>query len=366
MNRNKEIIRVSVLGIIVNLLLVIFKAFVGFLSNSIAIILDAVNNLSDALSSIITIIGTKLSSKKPDKEHPYGHGRIEYFSAMIIAIIVLLAGLSSLKESIEKIIEPVRANYRIASIIVVVLAIFVKYFFGTYVKKEGERLKSGSLIASGVDALGDSVISISTLIAALVSIFLKLNIEGYIGVIISFFIIKSAMDILKSNANDMIGIRADSKLTNSLKRKIISYKDVLGVHDLTLHNYGPNSIIATAHIDVKDDTKAKEIHRITRRIAIDIYNEYGIILTLGIYATNDDKKYADIKKYLNDIEKKYKTLLEIHGFYVDDELSKIFFDVIFDFKEKNIETIVEEIRTKLKEKFPKYDYSIIVDNDISD
>ena len=366
MTRNKEIIRVSILGIIVNLLLVIFKAFVGFLSNSIAIVLDAVNNLSDALSSIITIIGTKLSSKRPDKEHPYGHGRIEYFSAIIIALIVLIAGLASFKESIDKIIEPVKANYKIASIIVVILAIFVKYFFGKYVKRQGEKLNSGSLIASGVDALGDALIALSTLLAALVSIFFNISIEGYVGILISCFIIKSALLILKINVNDMIGIRADSRITNKLKKKISSYKEVLGVHDLSLHNYGPSNNIATAHIDIKDDTKAKEIHRLTRRIAIDVYNEYGIILTLGIYATNDDKKYTDIKKYLKQIEKEYKTLLDIHGFYVDEELSKISFDVIFDFKEKNTNKVLEEIREKLKTKFPKYDYSIIIDNDISD
>ena len=164
MERNKKIVQTSILGIAVNILLVIFKAAIGFIANSIAIILDAVNNLSDALSSIITIIGTKLSEKAPDKKHPYGHGRIEYFTSIIIAILVLAAGVTALKESVEKIINPEVANYSIASLIIVGVAVAVKFFFGRYVKKVGEKLNSQSLVASGTDALMDSILSLSTLL----------------------------------------------------------------------------------------------------------------------------------------------------------------------------------------------------------
>lgn len=162
MPRDSKIVKVSIYGIIVNVLLVIFKGIVGFLSNSISVILDAINNLTDVLSSVITIIGTKLASRRADKKHPYGYGRVEYFSAIIIAIIVLFAGLASLKESVSKIINGGSANYSTISLAVICVAIFVKYFFGSYVKKEGEKLESNSLIASGVDAISDSFISLST------------------------------------------------------------------------------------------------------------------------------------------------------------------------------------------------------------
>lgn len=366
MDRNKKIIKVSIYGIVVNLILVIFKAIVGLIANSIAIILDAVNNLSDALSSIITIIGTKLSSKKPDKEHPYGHGRVEYFASAIIAIIVLLAGLAAFKESFEKIINPVKAEYTIASLVIIIVAIFVKFFFGKYVKSQGEKLNSGSLVASGTDAISDSVLSLSTLIAAIISMIWKISLEGYLGVIISIIILKAAYDILKDTINDMIGVRADSELTSKLREKINSYDNVLGVYDLILHNYGPNSIIATAHIQVDDNTTAKEIHRITKKISIDVYNEYGIILTIGIYASNDEEKYKEIKKYITKLTKEYTNILQTHGFYVDEEQKNISFDVIISFDEKDPEKIVEEIKSKLKEKFPKYDYTIVLDRDFSD
>ena len=213
MDRDKKIIKVSIFGIIVNIILVIFKAVIGLIVNSIAIILDAVNNLSDALSSIITIIGTKLSSNRPDKKHPYGYGRIEYFSSVIIAVIVLVAGLTSLKESIEKIIHPEPAAYSVISLVIVIVAVFVKFFFGRYVKKQGEKLNSGSLVASGTDAISDSILSLSTFVAAIISMSFHISLEGYLGVIISLFILKSAYEILKETVNDMIGVRADSETT---------------------------------------------------------------------------------------------------------------------------------------------------------
>ena len=366
MNRDKKIIKVSIYGIIVNVILVIFKAIVGFITGSIAIILDAINNLSDAASSIITIIGTKLSNKRPDKKHPYGYGRVEYFSSIIIALIVLVAGLTSFKESFLKILKPELADYSVISIFIIIVAVFVKFFFGRYVKYEGTKLNSNSLIASGTDAISDSVLSLSTVIGALISMIWHISLEGYLGLIISIIILKSAYEILKDTVGDMIGIRADSKLTKELKKKIMSYKEVIGVYDLVLHNYGPNTIIATAHIEVPDNMMAKEIHKLTKEIAADIYLTLGITLTLGIYASNSEGEFGDIKKYLSSLVKKYKTILQVHGFYVDLENSFISFDLIFDFNEKNQEEIKNEIISSLKNKYPKFNYYVVLDTDFSD
>ena len=366
MNRDKQIIKVSIFGIIVNLILVAFKAIVGFFTNSIAIILDAINNLSDALSSIITIIGTKLSAKRPDKKHPYGYGRIEYFSSVIIAVIVLFAGLTSLKESFDKIINPEMANYSIVSLIIIVVAVIVKFVFGNYVKSEGKKLNSASLIASGTDALSDSVLSFSTFIAALISFIWHISLEGYLGLIISIIIVKSAVAILKDTVNDMIGVRADSDLTKKLRDRINSFDEVKGTYDLILHSYGPNNIMATAHIEVDDNMTAKQIHRLTKFISFMIYKEFGINMSLGIYASNDSGKFADIKSYVNELIKNYETILQLHGFYVDEETKYITFDLIFDFNEKKSDVIRDEIINKLKEKYPDYQYVIILDNDITD
>ena len=366
MDRNKQIIKTSILGIIVNIILVIFKGVIGLLVNSIAIILDAVNNLSDAMSSIITIIGTKLSNKRPNKKHRYGYGRIEYFSSVIIAIIVLFAGLTSFKESFDKILNPEAADYSVISLIIIIVAVFVKFFFGRYVKKQGEKLNSGSLIASGTDAISDSVLSFSTFVAAIISMFFHISLEGYLGVIISLIILKSALEILKDTINDMIGIRADSELTKKIKKTIRSYKEVIGAYDLTIHNYGPTKIIASVHIQIDDDLTARDIHRLTRQIEVEIYQKYGIILTIGIYASNEIGEYKEIKSSIVKLIHQYKNIHEMHGFYVDEELKLISFDLIFTFDELEPNNKSEEITNKLKEKYPDYNFNIIIDTDISD
>ena len=179
MEREKKIIRTSLLGILVNLVLVAFKAIIGVIVNSIAIILDAVNNLTDVISSIVTIVGTKMANKAPDKEHPFGHGRIEYFTSEIVSAIVLLAGITAIKESIEKIINPADTNYSIISLVIIAVAVIVKFVFGRYVKKVGKKFNSQSLIASGQDAYMDSVLSFTTLVAAIINYIWNLNLEGY-------------------------------------------------------------------------------------------------------------------------------------------------------------------------------------------
>lgn len=366
MERNKKIVQTSILGIIVNLVLVAFKATVGLLVNSIAIILDAVNNLSDALSSIITIIGTKLSEKAPDKKHPYGHGRIEYFTSIIIAILVLAAGATALKESVEKVINPEEANYSIASLVIIAVAVVVKFFFGRYVKKTGEKLNSQSLIASGTDAFMDSILSLSTLVAAIISMIWHISLEGILGIIIAVVIIKSSIDILRETITIMIGIRADSELTNKLKTKIIEFREVQGVYDLDLHSYGPSKIVGSVHIQVRDDMTAKEIHKLTREITMTIFQEFGIILTIGIYAANDKGEFGEIKEQLGSIIRNYKEILQMHGFYVDEDTQNIFFDLIIDFKADNPKEIEQNIINQIKEKYPKYNYNVILDLDVSD
>ena len=366
MERQKTIIKTSILGIVVNVILVVFKATVGLIVNSIAIILDAVNNLTDAISSIITIIGTKLANKAPDKKHPYGHGRIEYFTSVIIAVIILIAGVTAIKESIGKIINPGETDYSIISIIIIAVAVVVKFFFGKHVKKVGKRVNSQSLVASGQDAFMDSILSFTTLVAAIINYIWHLSLEGYLGVIIALFIIKSAIELLMETINTMIGERADKELTDKIKEKVCSYDEVHGAYDLTLHNYGPSKSIATVHIQVRDNMTAEEIHILTRQIANDIYNEFGIITTIGIYAANDKGEFGDIKKDLGNITKEYKDIKQLHGFFVDKKNKIIYFDLIIDFECDDPEKIKNEIIKKLENKYTGYKFNVILDADMSD
>ena len=363
--RSKKIVQTGIIGIVVNIILVAFKATIGLLANSIAIILDAVNNLSDALSSLITIIGTKLSGKKPDKKHPYGHGRIEYLTSVVISVIVLLAGITSVRESIVKIIHPEEANYSAISLVIIIMAIIVKFFLGRYVKGVGVRINAQSLVAAGSDALFDAILSFGTLVAAVISIVWHLSLEGVIGALISVFIIKAGIEMLLETLNSIIGTRYDAELTNSIKDAINSYDEVHGTYDLTLHNYGPAKMFGTAHIEVDDTMTAKALHSLTRRITEDIMQEFGIIMTIGVYASNTSGKYAKLKKIVEDVVSQYDEILQMHGFYIDEDRKLLSFDIITDF-----DCDREEIRYSVLEKLSKaitdYTIYIVLDTDFSD
>jgi len=367
MNRQKEIIKTSLIGIITNISLVTFKTVVGIISNSISIIMDALNNLSDALSSIITIIGMALASKAPDKEHPYGHGKIEHISSLLIAIIILATGIISFYESAKNIFHPKMTKYTITILIIVAAGVITKFLLGRYFVKKSNKLNSDALKASGVDALFDSIISFSTLIGALINYYLKFNIDGYLGAMISLVLIKTGYEIISESFDEIIGKRIDSTLSIKLKKRINEFKEVLGTYDLILHQYGPEKIIGSIHIEVEDSITAKEIHSLTREITSTIFYEFGIILTVGIYATNtDNDEYMEIKKTIKDIIKKYPNTSQLHGFYVDRETQTISFDLIFDYKEKNVITLRDEISKELNKIYPNYKFNILIDNDFSD
>ena len=365
-SRNKTIIKTSVIAIGVNLLLVLFKMSVGLIANSIAIILDALNNLSDALSSVITIVGTKLSSKRPDKKHPYGHGRVEYITSVAIAVIVLIGGAAAMKESIEKIISPTAASYSIYSIIIVCAAIVVKIVLGIYVKGVGKKINSPTLVASGTDAFFDAVLSAGTLAAALISIFFGISLEGVIGAVIAVFFIKTGIQMLIEALNTIIGTRTDPELSAKLKEKINSFGGVNGTYDLTLHYYGPANIIGSAHIEVRDDMTAKEIHALTRSIVVAVAHEYGVLLTIGVYASNEsDPSAAEMKEKTLSVIAGHPEILQLHGFFVNQEQKSVMFDIIVDFG-VDVEKVRDSVRKELTDTYPDYRFDIVLDTDYSD
>ena len=367
MNREKEIVKISIIGILVNVVLVAFKLTVGIFGNSIAVILDGVNNLTDALSSVVTIIGTKLAGKAPDKKHPYGYGKIEYISSVTVAVIILLAGLTAFRESFDKMLHPMAASYSKVSLVIIAVAVAVKLVLGHYVKTAGKTYHSESLTASGTDALMDAAISFSTLVAAGVSMAFSVSIEGILGVVISVFIFKAGIEILLESLGNIIGARMDGKLSAELKDFICKNPAVLGAYDLSLHQYGPERLIGSVHIELPDDMTAREIHGLTRRITEDIYMAFGIILTVGIYASNTaGGVFAEMKRTLSDFVQEYPEVLQMHGFYVDTEKMLVSFDLVIDFQAENREEIENDILRRMKERFAEYEFIAILDSDVSD
>lgn len=364
--RQKVIVRTSLIGIAVNILLAAFKAGVGLLSNSIAVILDAVNNLSDALSSVITIFGAKLAGRKPDKDHPLGHGRIEYISALIVAAIVMYAGITSLVESVKKIIDPQKPDYSTISLVIIAVAVLAKILLGRYVKKMGEKTHSGALVASGTDALSDAALSLAVLLTALLYTFKGISLEAYVGVVISGFIIKAGYEMISDTVKDILGRRANVEVSNKIKEIISEEPDVLGAYDLFIHDYGPDKAYASVHVELPDNMTVDKVDVLTRKLTDRVYRETGVILTgVGVYSRNTDAKAERIRRDIEKIVMAHEWALQMHGFYIDEERKIIRFDVVMSFDvshSEGIRTICEEV----KEIYPEYDLVIVPDIDITD
>ncbi len=365
-SRDAVIIRTSIIGIAANVLLAAFKAAVGLLSNSIAVILDAVNNLSDALSSIITIVGTKLAGKLPDKKHPLGYGRIEYLSAMVVSGIVLYAGITSAVESVKKVFHPEKPEYTAVSLVIIAVAVLVKIVLGRYVKAQGEKVHSGSLVASGSDALFDAILSASVLACAVIFMLTGISLEAYVGAAISVIIIKSGVEMMIETLDEILGVRADSNQTNQIKRLLSEEEPVRGAYDLVLYNYGPDKNLGSVHIELPDTMTVKEVDRLTRRLEKKVYRETGVFLTgISLYSFNTSNDEA--ARIQSDVRKRvlaHDWAVQVHGFYLDSSTMEMTFDVVMSFDirpDEGLRILYEEIGNA----YPDYKLYIEPDVDVS-
>ena len=365
--RNKLIVRTSIIGILANVLLAGFKMVVGLFAHSIAIILDAVNNLSDVLSSLVTIVGNKLANKAPDRKHPLGHGRVEYISALIVSAIILYAGVTAAIEAVKKIINPETPNYTTVTLFIIAVAVVVKIVLGLFVSKQGKKAKSGALEASGKDALFDAVISASVLASAIIYLTTKVSLEAYVAVIISIFIIKAGIEIMAETISEILGKRADADLTKKVKEILNREPEVRGAYDLLLNNYGPNKNYASVHLELPDTMTVDEVDVLTRKLEMNVYRETGIILTgVGVYSYNtSDTEVAHIRNEIQEMVMAHDWSLQMHGFYLDIEKHTMRFDVVLSFDIDPKEGI-DIIRKEVQEAYPEYELNIIADIDIAD
>ena len=365
--RDRVIVRTSITGITANVLLAAFKAVVGMLTHSIAVTMDAVNNLTDALSSVITIAGTKLAGRRPDKKHPLGHGRYEYLSTMIISVIVLYAGVTALTESLKKIPHPEQAEYSSVSLVIMAAAVIVKILLGLYVKRQGVKVESGALAASGRDALFDAVLSASVLGSAIIYIVSGISLEAYVGALIAVFIIRAGIDMIRETMDDILGKRPDAEMTAGIKALITEFPEVRGVYDLILNNYGPNKNYASVHVELPDTMRVDQVDVLTRQIEEKVYRETGVILTgIGVYSFNTkNEQAAEIRYRVQHLVMEHPWALQMHGFYVDMQEKTMRFDVVLSF-----DVVPEEAAAELYEEvqkvFPEYTLQIVPDLDITD
>lgn len=362
MDREREIIKGSVIGIAGNMLLVAFKLAVGFTSHSIAIVLDGVNNATDALSSIVTIAGTKLAQRKPDRRHPFGYGRLEYLTSVVIAIIILAAGIISLRESIEKIVHPGTPSYSALAIAVIVVAIVAKIGLGIVFKRFGDKTRCEALIASGIDSNYDAVLSAGTLVVALAQNVWGVNIDGIVGLIISLVVCKAGIDVLRDALSPIIGAPESEQMVVDVERYARSFPEVRGVCDVVLDDFGPHTTLGLVRVEVPDDMSAREVGALTRRFARGLRERFGIVSSVSICAVNTTDEFAPMQASLERLAAAEPSILQVHGFYADDEAKVCYFDLVVDFNADGA-AISEAIVDAMKQEYPAFTYDVQVDAD---
>ena len=367
-SREKTIVKTSVIGIIANVFLAGFKAVVGLMTNSIAIVLDAVNNISDAGSSLITIIGTKLAGREPDKKHPFGYGRIEYLSAMIISLIVLYAGITSLVESVKQIIHPETPDYNMISLLIVAVAVVVKILLGRYVKGVGLKVNSDSLINSGEDATLDSVISASTLVAAGIFLIFHISLEAWLGAIISIVIIKSGLEMLRDTISQILGERNDVELARGIRQTVMGFPEVQGAYDLVLNNYGPDTWNGSVHIEVPDTYSANQIDQLIREITMKVLCDHHVLLTaIGVYSVDTkDAEAIRAKEKVQSIVFDHAFVRQLHGFYMDKETKTMRFDIVISFDAEDRRSVYDAVVSDVKKAVPDYELQVAMDTDFTE
>ena len=364
--RDSLVVRTSITGILANLVLAAFKFFAGLMAHSMAIQADAINNMSDAASSIVTIVGTKLAAKPADKKHPFGYGRMEYLSSMVIGTLVLFAGLHPLRDAVKAIFNPgTLPDYSHITLLVVSGAVIVKILIGRLFVSTGKKTNSDALVNSGKDALFDSILSASTLVGAAVYLILGVSVEPYVAVLISVFIIKAGIEMLFETVSKLLGESGDFEKAEEIKKTMMAFDGVKGVYDLVLNNYGPDAFSGSVHIAVPDTYSAWDIDDLIRDIQVKVYHEHKVILNaVGVYSINTkDPFYAKAEDKVIAIVKENEFVRQIHGFHMNRERKTIRFDVVISFDAKDRVAVYNEIYSQVQKAFPDYTVQMALDTD---
>ncbi len=373
---NNKKVRVSygylggLVGIVINLILFVTKLIIGILLNSVAVTADAFNNLSDVASSVITILGFKLASKPADKEHPFGHGRLEYISGLIVSFLVMLVGFEFIKTSYGRIVTPSKVIFNLIPFIIILISIGFKLWISVFNKTLGKAIKSSALQASSFDALSDVISSSCVALSLLLSIWIDFPIDGYIGVLVSFFIIYAGYSLIKDTMNPLLGEAPDVELVKGLQLKLLSYDHITGAHDLVIHNYGPSRCMASIHAEVPCNISIVDIHEIIDKAEKEISEEFDIHLVIHMDPINtDDKEVNACHLELLDVLVGFPIIKSIHDFRIvgSGKYKNLIFDAVMDFDPKftadDESKLGEEINKELKKCRPEYNALMTLDRD---
>lgn len=362
----------GILGIIINLILFTVELLLGMITNSIAMIADAFHDLADVSSSIISLIGFKLANKPADREHPFGHGRLEYISTLAISIIIILIGYEFLKSSFARILHPEQVNFSIISFIIILIAMPLKLWLGFFNKTLGKKINSTTITAVGTDALNDVAILLGVVLSLFISDFIHINVDGYIGAIVAIFIIVSGISLIKETIDPLLGQAPDPILVKELTEGVLNYKYVSGTHDLIIHNYGPGRSMASLHAEVPSDVSIMEIHEVIDRAEKELSKKLNMFIVIHMDPiSKNSKEVSETKEFINSILENFPEVISFHDFRIvgKDETKNLLFDVVVNyelpFSQDAEAELKNRIYTSIKNFHPKYNAKITVDRDFS-
>lgn len=324
----------SIIGVISNFLLFVIKFAIGLLINSISVTTDAFNNLSDSASSVISLFGVKLSERPADKEHPFGHGRIEYITALVVAFLVLQVGLSCFKSALNKVFHPETVGFNAVLVIILCISVLVKVWLSLFNKKLGNRINSMVMKATSADAFGDVLITSATILSIIIEKLTGLRIDGWMGLVVSLFVFYAGINIAKETLEPLLGEPIKKEVYEAIKDMVESYEDIVGSHDLIVHNYGPSHIMATIHAEVSNESNIENIHETIDKIERDILRKMGIFLVIHTDPIEiNDINILEKKKMISQLIKEKEPLATIHDFRIvnGQEQINLIFDLVVPF-----------------------------------
>ncbi|MDD4546586.1 MAG: cation diffusion facilitator family transporter [Oscillospiraceae bacterium] len=363
LNKNKSMITrhsygrlTGIVGITANLILFLIKLIAGLLSSSIAVIADGFNNLSDAGSSVVTLVGFRLASTPPDKEHPFGHGRMEYITTMVIAIMILFAGIELVRTSLDKIINPTAAEFGWVTIIILVVAIAIKLWLALFYRKIADEIDSEALVASSVDSRNDVICTTLVLVSALIGWFTSINIDGYVGVGVAVFVMWSGVSILRDTVSPLLGQAPSPQLVKDIKDTVLAYQGIIGLHDLIVHNYGPGKCIVSLHAEVSSEDELMHSHDLIDRIEREITEKYNAAVCIHLDPVDiKDERVNALRTFVDDILEGINPSLSLHDFRVvfGETHTNLIFDLVVPFKYKNTRDLREKVEQLVQESNPQ-------------
>ena len=354
----------GIVGLVINLLLSIVKLIIGLMASSIAVTADAFNNLSDAASSVMTMVGFKLSSAPPDKEHPYGHGRIEYLTALMIAVMVMLVGFQFIKSSISRIINPQPVNFQWIPFMFLVMSIVSKIWLSAFNKKLGDKISSAALKATAADAMGDVFTTFVVALSLLLSLVTSYPIDGYIGVLVSILILYSGFSLVRETISPLIGEAPDKELIDAINKGVLSYDHILGVHDLIVHNYGPGRMMATIDAEVPDTMDIVTIHDVIDQAERELSEKYNLHLVIHMDPVGTQtKEIRRVGKVIHQTIQDYNLIKSVHDLNIVEAngCKMVIFHLVVDGKKvtKDIDEAV--IKEELTQAIGAVDQTLICD-----